>query len=225
MGILVGIDNEGGVKMQFAINWDLPEAEFRRQIETLIRNARKSKIVIPLPCHIGDFGLELMALVLSQVNCDGCDAPCCHSPEYAEFGIPLLGTEYQALVERIGMDEVTKIGIKLVDNTGYIPTPCPFLRKKLCSIYDIRPIACVNYPVDRSAVDSEGSKIVSLDSLCPEARRIAKRIYMTYWTLINKRQEVLSQVSDLKAGARREETLRTMKRMIAQEEKKTPLKR
>ena len=205
--------------MQFAINWELPEVEFRHQIETLIRNARKSKIVIPLPCHINDPGLKLMALVLSQVNCDGCDAPCCRSPEFAEFGIPLLGTEYQALVKRIGMDKLTKMGIKLAGNTGYIPTPCPFLHKNLCSIYDIRPFACVNYPIDQSAVDDEGLKIVSLDSYCPEARRIAKRIYITYWKLLHKIPEVTAQKSDLEEGARQEEMLRTSKRMMAQEDK------
>lgn len=206
--------------MQFEIDFGLPEVEFRRQIETLIRNARKSEIVLPLPCHITGHGIELMALVLSQVNCDGCDAPCCRSPKFAEFGIPLLGTEYQALVERVGKDKLTKMGVKLVGKSWYIPTPCPFLRKKLCSIYNIRPIACVNYPVDRSALDEEGFKMVGLDSLCPEARRIAKRVYMTYWKLQQKESEVLAQVSDLEEGARQEEMLRTLKRMADKEDNK-----
>ena len=205
--------------MQFEINYGLPEAEFRHQIETLIRNARKSKIVIPLPCHITDRGLELMALVLSQVNCDGCDAPCCRSPKFAEFGIPLLGTEYQALVERIGVDKLTKMGIKLAGNTGYIPTPCPFLHKNLCSIYDIRPFTCVQYPIQPSALDEEDSALVGLDPYCPEARRIAKRVYMTYWKLLQKAPEVMAQASDLAEGARQEEMLRTLKGMVAQEDK------
>jgi Fe-S-cluster containining protein len=204
--------------MQFEINWGLPEVEFRHQIEALIRNARKSKMVIPLPCHITDPGLELMALVLSQVNCDGCDAPCCRSPEYAEFGIPLLSTEYQALVDRIGVDELAKMAIKLVGNIRYIPTPCPFLRKNLCSIYDNRPFICVQYPINQSAVDDEGLQMVSLDSYCPEARRIAKRIYMTYWKLLQKAPEVVARASELEEGARQEEMLRTLKKKVAQEE-------
>jgi Fe-S-cluster containining protein len=204
--------------MQFVIDWELPEVEFRHQIENLIRNARNSEIVMPLPCHINGPALELMALVLSQVNCNGCDAPCCRSPKFAEFGIPLLGTEYQALVERIGADKLTKMDIKLAGNTGYIPTPCPFLHKNLCSIYDIRPFACVNYPLDQSAVDNEGLTIVSINPDCPEARRITKRIYMTYWKLYHKMQEVMPQKSDLEEGARQEEMLRTLKRKAAQEE-------
>jgi Fe-S-cluster containining protein len=203
--------------MQFVIDWELPEAEFRNQIETLIRNARKSEVVIPLPCNITDNGLELMALVLSQINCDGCDAPCCRSPKFAEFGISLLATEYQALVERIGVDKLTKMGIKLDGNTGYIPTPCPFLHKNLCSIYDIRPFICVQYPIQQNEEDPE---LISLDPLCREARRIAKRVYMTYWKLLKKAPEVIAQASDLEKGASREEMLRTLKRMADQEDKK-----
>jgi Fe-S-cluster containining protein len=208
--------------MQFALNYELPEVEFRHQIEALIRNARKSKMVIPIPCHISGFGLELMALVLSQINCDGCDAPCCRSPEFAEFGIPLLGTEYQALVERIGMDKLTQIDIKLVGEARYLPTPCPFLRKNLCLIYDIRPVVCIQYPFQPSAVDEEGSALVGLDPYCPEARRIAKRIYMTYWKLLQKAPEVVAQASDLKEGAHQEEMLRALRRKTDQEGKNTP---
>jgi Fe-S-cluster containining protein len=206
--------------MKFAIDWELLEAEFRNQIEALIRSARKSEIVIPLPCHITGDGLELAALVLSQVNCDGCDAPCCRSPKFAEFGIPLLGTEYQALVERMGKEKLIKMGVKLSGKTGYMPTPCPFLRKNACSIYDIRPFSCVFYPIDRSAVDEEGFGIVALDSQCPEARRIAKRVYMTYRKLRQKGPEVIAQASDLDEGASREEMLRTLKRMTKQEDNK-----
>ena len=130
-----------------------------------------------------------------------------------------MGTEYQALVERIGVDRLTKMGIKLAGNTGYIPTPCPFLHKHVCSIYDIRPFVCITYPLDQSAVDNEDLQMVSLDSFCPEARRIAKRIYMTYWKLYHKMREVMPQKSDLEEGTRQEEMLRTFKRMKAQEDK------
>ncbi len=204
--------------MQFEINWELPEAEFRHQIETLIRDARKSGMVIPLPCHITGSGLELMALVLSQVNCDNCDAPCCRLQKFAEFGIPFLATEYQALVERMGEDKLTKMGIKLSGNTGYIPTPCPFLHKNLCSIYDIRPLVCIQYPVESAAVDDTvGLEMLSLDPYCPEARRIAKRVYMTLWRLVQKAPEVTSQASDLEKGARMEEMLRELKRTTDEE--------
>ena len=46
-----------------------------------------------------------------------------------------------------------------------MPTPCPFLRKNMCSIYDIRPIVCVNYPIDQSGEDNLGNQMVSLDEI------------------------------------------------------------
>jgi Fe-S-cluster containining protein len=202
--------------MQFSINWDLPEVEFRHLVEGLILDARKNSTVIPLPCRINNNGLELQTLLLSQVNCDGCDARCCRSPDFAEFGVPFMDTEYQALVKRIGADKLNNMAIKSVGRTRYIPTPCPFLHKKQCSIYDIRPFICVIYPLDYSAIDDEGSKMMSLDSFCPEARRIAKRIYMTHWKLLKKEPEVMSQMSAVLESARQEDILRATKRVMAQ---------
>ena len=197
--------------MQFEIDLALPEAEFRKQIEKLINTARKTETVFPLPCHIECSGIETMALVLSQINCSNCDARCCRTARFAEFGIPLLDTEYRVLEERIGTEKLAKISMKLIGNNRYMPTPCPFLNKNQCSIYDIRPFACINYPIDQSGVDNSGEKMVSLDPLCPEARRITKRAYLTYWKILHKMEEVSSQISEIERGAQQEEILRNLK--------------
>ena len=198
--------------MQFEMNLKLPEAEFRKQIDNLINNARKAETVLPLPCHIDGAPMEIAALILSQIDCSDCDARCCRSPKYAEFGIPFLSTEYLALVDRIGVEKLAKIDIKLIGNSRYMPTPCPFLHKKTCSIYDIRPVVCVLYPFDPSAVDGQGDIMVSLDPLCPEARRIAKRAYSMLWKLYNKMQEAYAQRDELKKGSQQEQILRFVKR-------------
>lgn len=202
--------------MQFEIDYQLPEAQFRRQIENLIGSSRKGKTVLPLPCPINGGAIEFAALILSQINCDGCDAPCCRNPEYAEFGVPFLPTEYSALVERIGQDRLANISVKLIGTSRYMPTPCPFLHKKMCSIYDIRPFVCVNYPIDISGIDEHDRKMISLDPLCPEARRVAKRVYLTLWKLLNKAQEVYAQKEDLDKGVQQEQTLRHLKRTDTQ---------
>lgn len=198
--------------MQFEVDWGLPEAEFRRQIEKLINTARKNETVFPLPCHIESSGIETMALILGQINCSDCDARCCKTSQFAEFGIPLFDTEYQVLVDRIGKEKLEKIDIKFIGNNRYLPTPCPFLHNNQCSIYDIRPFACIIYPIDQSGVDNSGEKMVSLDPLCPEARRITKRTYLTFWKLLHKKVEVSSQISEIKKGAQQEEILRNLKR-------------
>jgi Fe-S-cluster containining protein len=181
--------------MEFEIDWRLPEAEFRQQIDNLIRDAYENKMVLPLPCHISmsKSGLELLALILSQINCSNCDAVCCRSLDYIESDIPLLKTEYRALVERIGEDKLNQMGIKLVGNTRYLPRPCPLLNGHSCSVHDIRPNPCINYPFEKPATDSEGLKTITLDSFCPEARRITRDVYMMYWKLFNKMQEIVSQ--------------------------------
>jgi len=199
-------------RTQFEFDIELEEPEFRKQIENIINNARKNESTLPLPITIGDNAIEVTALVLGQINCEKCDARCCRSSVFAEFGIPFLDSEYRTLVERIGEEKLAKIGVKLIGNSRYIPTPCPFLKKNACSIYDIRPIVCVNFPLDSPAKDDHGRKMISLDPLCPEARRIAKRTYLTLWKLYHKAQEAYSQKDELEKGAQSEEKLRSSKR-------------
>jgi len=187
--------------MQFEVDTGLEEPEFRKQIENMINDARKNESVLPLPITIGDNVMEITALVLGQINCEKCDARCCRSSAIAKFGIPFLDSEYRTLVELIGEEKLAKIGVKLIGDSRYFPTPCPFLKKNTCSIYDIRPVVCVNFPFDSPAEDDNGRKLISLDPLCPEARRIAKRTYLTLWKLYHKAQEAYSQKNELEKGA------------------------
>jgi Fe-S-cluster containining protein len=167
---------------------NLPEAEFRKQIVKFINNAVKTGKTLPLPFHIKDSNIEVMTLFLSQLNCSACRTVCCLSSKYAKGGVPLLDNDYAVLVKRIGAGKLDKMGIKSIDNKTFIHLPCPFLDKNKCSIYDIRPTACMHYPFDQPGEDNLGRKMISLDPLCPEARRITRRLYLTYRDLYNNKQ-------------------------------------
>ncbi|MFC1988499.1 YkgJ family cysteine cluster protein [Chloroflexota bacterium] len=197
--------------MKFKFDMELGETEFRKQVENIINDARKNESALPLPIHVKDNFMEIAALVLGQINCEKCDARCCRSSTFAEFGIPFLSKEYENLVERVSEEKLVKIGVKLVGNSRYIPTPCPFLKKNTCLIYDIRPVVCVNYPLDSAAEDNQGEKVMSLNPLCPEARRIARRTYLTFWKLFHKSKEAYSQMDELEKGAQNEQRLRNLK--------------
>jgi Fe-S-cluster containining protein len=195
--------------MQFSLNFDLPEKEFREQIEEALQTARSTETVLPLPCHIPGTQLEIEALILSQIDCKNCEALCCRSLKYAEFGIPFLSAEYQALVDRVGIERLSKIDIKTVGACKYMPTPCPFLEKGRCSIYDIRPMACIKYPLGPSGLNED--KTVGLDPLCPEARRITKRVYSAFQPLYNKTRQMQASRDELAEAIRREQMMRINK--------------
>ena len=161
---------------------------------------------MPLPCHIPGTLIEIEALILSQIECKNCDALCCRSPKYAEFGIPFLSSEYQALVDRVGEERLSKLDIKTIGTSRYMPSPCPFLAKGRCSIYDIRPMACIKYPLGPSGLNED--KTVGLDPLCPEARRVTKRVYLNFHALLNKMQQVYAHRDELAEGIQKERMLR-----------------
>lgn len=201
--------------MQVEINLNVPEAEFRKQVDDIINNARKNETTLPFPCHLGEKGIEIMALILSQIDCTGCDARCCKTMKIAEFGIPFLKTELEVLAKRVGEEKLAKMGVKSTEKNAYLPIPCPLLVKNTCSIYDIRPFICIEFPIIQTGEDNFGEKVIGLAGSCPEARRITKRIYLNLWKLQNKMREVISQMDDVMEGARQEEIMKSLKKKEA----------
>jgi hypothetical protein len=53
--------------------------------------------------------------------------------------------------------------------------------------------------------------MMNLDSLCPEASRIFKRVFLTLWRLEHKMQEVSGDIEDVKFTALQEEILRNQR--------------
>jgi Fe-S-cluster containining protein len=148
-----------------------------------------------------------MALVLSQFDCrKNCQALCCKSSKYAPNGIPLLENEYEKIKERFGQERMDKIEMKFIKQHRYLPTPCPFLKKDICTIYDLRPVVCVNYPYDPS--NQRDTDMVHLDSFCPESRRIVKATFLSLWKLVNNYKKMSSQIPEINDGAKMEQNLK-----------------
>ena len=64
-------------EMEFVIDWTLGQFQFRSQIRKMIKMANENGKVLTLPLfpEPGRWALDLLTLILSQVNCEGCDAP------------------------------------------------------------------------------------------------------------------------------------------------------
>jgi hypothetical protein len=143
--------------MMVNIDLNLPLEEFRKQIQHVADDARKKEILLALPCGANSSFIERTALILGQINCDNCNARCCRSVKFAEFGIPFSSSEYKSLEQRVGVEKLPSLNFKLIGKSRYMPTPCAFLHKNRCSIYDIRPLACVLYPIEQRTI-SDGEK-------------------------------------------------------------------
>lgn len=165
--------------MTYLIEWELPQAAFRHQVRDMIHKAEKSGKVLALPMKVasGMVAMDLITMLLAQVNCEGCDAPCCkRNPN--DQPIRLLPPEYRRLAEKYGEHHFIKQG-----DFGIMPMPCPFLKNNRCTIYADRPLVCVLYPFQPGATDGSGNMMLALASSCPEGRRITRQIYMSSWQI------------------------------------------
>lgn len=169
-----------GDSLRFQIDWTLDQVRFRSQVRRMVKLCRDGGKVITLPLfpECGDWAIELLSVILSQVNCDGCDAPCCKfNPQGGNLS--LLPSEYQRLKNKYGETHLLN-----QEDQYYIKMPCGFLRDNRCTIYPDRPLVCVMYPFNPGGTEGLHHRMaLSLESRCPEAQRLAKAIYMTSWKI------------------------------------------
>lgn len=66
-------------KLTYHIDWTLSQSVFRKLVKELLHQAEKKDKVIALPIMVrpGQLFLGMLTLLLAQVDCQGCDAPCC----------------------------------------------------------------------------------------------------------------------------------------------------
>jgi len=165
--------------LTYVLDWELNKEAFRHQVRDLIHRARKGGKVLALPMRVfpGQVMIDLMTLLLAQVNCEGCDAPCCkRNPN--EEPIQLPPPEYRRLSEKYGDSHFIRKG-----DWADLPMPCPFLKSNRCTIHPDRPLVCVLYPFQPGATNGAGDMMLALGSGCPEGRRIAKAVYMMAWQI------------------------------------------
>jgi Fe-S-cluster containining protein len=180
------------------IVWELPRREFLVDIREKIERATEEKLVLPLPVTILPGGLfeSVMSLLLPQVNCSGCNAPCCRrNISGLPFAIHL--EECEALSKKYGADKFTIVG-----GYAHLPMPCPFLESNQCSIYEDRPLVCIMYPFQPGASAPSGVDLLALESSCPEARRITMKVYMAYWEILQK-VELIHPARKAKIGGKK----------------------
>lgn len=100
------------------------------------------------------------------IKCEKC-GKCCDG---SNFGYILL--TYEDL-EKIEKHLNTKLNVVYMKHCGKnypaISQPCQFFKDGKCSIYNIRPITCIQFPLIFS-----GNTIKINDSFCPAAKKIIK---------------------------------------------------
>jgi len=165
--------------LKYEVPWDLEKDEFQGFVRDMIKTCVDHGKVISLPIELvqGEYFLDQMAMLLSQVDCKDCHK-CCISEKGGV--IDLQKAEYELFCQKYGKQHFVTDG-KLFS----IPYPCPFLQKDKCSIYGDRPFACVLYPFQPGGYGGEHGEIyvIAVASSCPEGRRIARGTYMTSWRL------------------------------------------
>lgn len=173
-------------RLIYTLDWTLSQSAFRDLVRDLIHQAEKKHKVLALPMQIqpGKTFIDYLTLLLAQLDCQGCDAPCCRENPDGKL-THLIAPEYERLAKKYGKELFI-----VKDGKAFLPTPCPFLRKNrpprhgdLCSIYPDRPLVCVLYPFQPGGTDVKGEDVLSLASSCPSARRLAKDIYMAAWQI------------------------------------------
>lgn len=167
--------------MKIELNFDLPRPQFKRHINRSIQVAKERKDVIPMPLECSQ---SVMIALLAQVNCEGCPAYCCKpcsggKSELRRLDVLSLGyDEYARLAQHWERreQEVTRR-----DGFVEVPLPCPLLMDNRCIIYETRPLVCNLYPLDFCSTN--GRPTIGLQSHCPEARKIAERVFMVLYDI------------------------------------------
>lgn len=170
---------------QFEIRWDLDRMGFCAQVEAIIEQAMSNGTVLPLPLSLGKgmSAVDLIAAVLADIDCSGCNALCCREDGVRNY-VSLMPTEatrlYSAFPEMMmKAPHETKGGLyKLYQ-------PCPFLEGNRCTIYELRPLVCRFYPFQFGALTADKWPMAAVSPNCPEARQIARTLYTVAWDLRN----------------------------------------
>lgn len=108
-------------------------------------------------------------LFFQMFECRRC-GKCCRGPLLD--GILLMPSEIKRLAGRMGVhpDKFMEkyVPIKRGPRYGVMAYPCPFFKGNTCSIYPIRPVSCLAFPLDFTVMT--GAAELAVQAFCPEAR-------------------------------------------------------
>ncbi len=177
----LGHDGNG---IAWRLPWEAPEATFMADVREMVRRCHKldKALSLPIPLICG----EQIPLLVSMVDCRGCAAPCCRRGE----PISLLAWEADVFKARGALVQPSLVA----EWESLAPLPCRFLKGNRCSIYDVRPFACVCYPFQAGGTDADGTPVLGVSTACPQT--VAERIYRAAWAF-RRRLDTMRQYPDL----------------------------
>lgn len=153
----------------------MSDSEIEEMIEDIYR--AKSNINLPIP-----FKSETVAKLFKMFHCQGC-GECCVGGGDGVFlnpeDIERLSTGMQISKRRF-KDKFTFV----TEGKRLLHFPCPFYdsNSHSCIVYQLRPSVCQLFPflqsektmiAKRPYPSTNGERIVTVSTLCPEGRRIA----------------------------------------------------
>jgi len=110
--------------------------------------------------------------LLKQFQCNRCGR-CC-----LEIGnIPLMEDEPKRIARYLGVSGRSIKKLTTLNSYGRVfKTPCPFYEDG-CSIYSVRPLACVAFPLVDPVI-FKGRRIIQLSTFCNASIDLCKRILL-----------------------------------------------
>lgn len=120
---------------------------------------------------------ENIVRFLNEFKCQRCKPSCCQRLDLKD-GIALRDGETKLLAEGIGIshrqfkDKYTFVR----DNRRFMIAPCPFYSEEIngCSIHDIRPQVCRQFPFNHS-IEVKGKKYMTVNVDCPGGKLIGEK--------------------------------------------------
>lgn len=129
--------------------------------------------------------------LLEQFHCDRCGRCCLEIG-----GIPLMNNEPRRIAEYLGVSGKSIKKLTTLKSDGRrIETPCPFY-KDGCSIYAVRPLACLAFPIIEPAI-FKGQAITQISTFCDASIDLCKRILRECVRDGIYKRKLVSQVSQV----------------------------
>lgn len=132
------------------------------------------------PVKITEEVQELDTKVFKNYDCTTC-ANCCKtiSPIFKNKDIDRLASHF-----KLKPGAFTEKYLKMDQDGDYVllSSPCPFLKdNNYCSVYDVRPAACKNYPHTGSLpVTKSWDLLVKNSAVCPAVNEIVNELKNKY---------------------------------------------
>jgi uncharacterized protein len=149
-------------------DWEKQAAEHQKAYKRLLEKGNKNKILQALP--------DLHEEAFAKIDCLQC-ANCCknYSPRFKQPDIKRISKHL-----RMKEGDFAASFLKLDTDGDYVAnsTPCPFLEEgNQCSVYDVRPADCRNYPYTNQDVMIKRVPLTLKNStVCPAAFTVLEQL-------------------------------------------------